>query len=150
MVSTALGVAAGTGQTVVAVLGDIAFYHDLGGLLATREAGVDAVFVVIHNDGGGIFHMLPVREHEPHFTRYFATPHGLDFRHAAEMFGLRYHRPDDRVGIRHALKGALAMGGSHIIEVHTDRTENRRRHEAVHHAVAAAVRERIQEHEGSP
>ena len=56
--------------------------------LWTREADVEVVFVLIDNDGGGIFHMLPVREHEPHFTPYFATPHGLDFRHSAELFGL--------------------------------------------------------------
>lgn len=150
MVSTALGVAAGSGQPAVAVLGDIAFYHDMNGLLAVREQGVDAVFVVIHNDGGGIFQMLPIRAYEPAFSRYFVTPHGLDFKHAAQLYGLRFHQPGDRVAVRHALRAALAMGGSHIIEVRSDRIENQRRHEAVYEAVAAAVRQRIEEQEGTP
>jgi len=150
IVSTTLGAAWAARAAGVAVLGDIAMVHDLGGLLATREEGVDGVFVVIHNDGGAIFDTLPVREHEPHFTRYFTTPHGLDFRHAAGLFGLRYHRPVDRVGLRHALRAALAMGGSHVLEVRTDRAENLQRRRDVDEAVAAAVRERIPEQEQTP
>ena len=150
VVSTTLGVAASTGHVAVAVIGDIAMYHDLGGLLATREEGVDAIFVVVHNDGGGIFDMLPIREHEPHFTRFFTTPHGLDFKHAAGLFGLRYHRLTDRVGLRHGLRAALAMGGSHILEIHTDRMHNLRRRQDVAEAVADAVRQRIPEQEREP
>lgn len=141
VVSTAVGVSAGTGKRVVAVVGDVAFYHDMNGLLATREEDAEVVFVVVHNDGGGIFHMLPVREHEPHFTPLFATPHGLDFEHAAALYGLPYTQVDAEGSFPRAFDEAMAEGGTRIVEVRTDRDENEARHRAVRDAVRARVRD---------
>ena len=90
VVSTAFGVASQLHEPTLCVIGDVAFFHDQNGLLWSREADAAVVFVVIDNDGGGIFHMLPIAEHDPHFTRYFATPHGIDPRHAAEAHGLDF------------------------------------------------------------
>jgi 2-succinyl-5-enolpyruvyl-6-hydroxy-3-cyclohexene-1-carboxylate synthase len=149
-VSTALGVAAGTGRRVVAVLGDLAFYHDLNGLLAIREEGVEVVFVVVQNDGGGIFHLLPVREHEPDFEPYFATPHGLDFRHAARLYGLPHTLADDPAGFRDALFGALEAGGTRVVEVRTNRNENEARHRAVRDTVRVAVLEALKKEGEQP
>jgi 2-succinyl-5-enolpyruvyl-6-hydroxy-3-cyclohexene-1-carboxylate synthase len=136
IVSTALGASAGTGRPIVAVLGDLAFLHDAGGLLAARETDAAVVFVVIHNDGGGIFHLLPIREHEPAFTPYFATPHGLDLGHLAALHRLPFQRVNDRAALKSALCGALAAGGSHVIEVPSEREENRRLRAAAESAVA--------------
>jgi 2-succinyl-5-enolpyruvyl-6-hydroxy-3-cyclohexene-1-carboxylate synthase len=164
-VSTALGAAAtrsGGGAPTVAVLGDLALYHDMNGLLAVRKAGVDIVLIVIHNDGGGIFHMLPVREYEPAFTPYFATPHGLDFGHAASMYGLTYRevgpgraeedgggsRGGDRspVGeLREAVGEALAAGGGHLLIVRSARERNRELHERVAGAAIRAAERAVAE-----
>jgi 2-succinyl-5-enolpyruvyl-6-hydroxy-3-cyclohexene-1-carboxylate synthase len=141
VLSTALGASATWTRPTVAVVGDLAFLHDSNGLLATREPDAAVVFVVIHNDGGGIFHLLPVREHEPEFTRYFATPHGLDVSHLAAMYGLPHRRAGGREALRSALTDALAAGGSHIIEVPSDREENRALRGAAEAAVRAALRE---------
>jgi 2-succinyl-5-enolpyruvyl-6-hydroxy-3-cyclohexene-1-carboxylate synthase len=142
IVSTVAGIAAaGDGPgPVVAVLGDVAFYHDMNGLLAVAEHGLDIVFVLINNDGGGIFHMLPIRDHEPEFTRYFATPHGLDFRHAAELYGIPYRRVDDPTRATDALVEVLAGAGPRILEVRSERDQNQRGHDAVVEAVRGAVR----------
>ena len=67
-------------------MGDLAFLHDTNGLLRARDHDLNAVLVVIDNDGGGIFHMLPIRSFEPVFTPYFATPHGLDLAGAARLY----------------------------------------------------------------
>ncbi len=144
IVSTALGVSAGLGRRVVAVLGDLAFFHDQNGLLAARSPETEVLFVVVNNDGGGIFHMLPIREHEPEFTRFFATPHGLDFRHGAELHGLPHERVETAEGLRTAIGSALEAGGSRIVEVRTDREENRKRHEGVAAAVADNVRRALE------
>ena len=133
---------------IVAVVGDVAFYHDMNGLLAVAKFELDIVFVVINNDGGGIFHMLPIREHEPEFTEYFATPHGLDFRHAAELYGIPYRCVDHPTGAADALSGAfgdafeevLAGTGPRILEVRSDRDQNQRGRDAVVEAVRRAVR----------
>ena len=146
IVSTVAGItAAGDGPSpIVAVVGDVAFYHDMNGLLAVAKFELDIVFVVINNDGGGIFHMLPIREHEPEFTQYFAAPHGLDFRHAAELYGISYRRVDHPPGAEDALEDAfgdvLAGTGPRILEVRSDRDQNQRGHDAVVEAVRRAVR----------
>ncbi|HKK08561.1 MAG TPA: 2-succinyl-5-enolpyruvyl-6-hydroxy-3-cyclohexene-1-carboxylic-acid synthase [Gemmatimonadota bacterium] len=147
-VSTALGAAA-AGGPVTAILGDLALYHDMNGLLAAGREGLDVVLVVTHNDGGGIFHMLPIREHEPAFTPYFATPHGLDFRHAAAMYGLSYAELEaaDAVPaagggastLEEAVADALARGGAHLVVVRSEREANHRRHREAEAAVLEAV-----------
>ena len=142
IVSTALGVAAGARQPVVALLGDIALLHDGNGLLATREADARVVFVVVNNDGGGIFHFLPIREHEPHFTRLFATPHGIEPARLAALYDVPYQRVEPGA-VGEAVRVALAGSGSRLLEVRSDREENRRRREAVVDAVRAAAAARL-------
>ena len=138
IVSTAFGIAAASAGPTVCVLGDIALFHDLNGLLWSREEDLALVFVLIDNDGGGIFHMLPVREHEPHFSRYFATPHGLDFSLAAQMHGVPLSDVDGK-SISDEVKKALEVGRTTILRVRTDRTTNQQRHAEVAESVARRV-----------
>ena len=139
IVSTALGVAAGAGEPVVALVGDIALLHDANGLLAAREPDAQVVFVVVNNDGGGIFHFLPVRAHEPHFTRLFATPHGIEPERVAALYGLSYERAEPET-LAERVREAVAAGGTRLIEVRTDRETNRRRRvAAIERARAAAL-----------
>lgn len=142
-VSTALGAAVVSPGPTVAVIGDLALYHDMNGLIASRRFGIDITLVVIDNDGGGIFHLLPIREHEPFFTSHFVTPHGLDFSHAARLYGLDHVRAEGRVGLRRALELSLAGGGARIVEVPSDAARNRERREAVLAAARGAVREAL-------
>lgn len=140
-VSTALGVAA-AGRRVVALLGDITFYHDMNGLLAVRQHGLeDVTFVVINNDGGGIFRRLPIARHDPPFTDFFLTPHGLTFEHAAAMYGLRYYRVEDGAALDEALAEALRdeRTGPCLIEVMTDGAADYERQRAMAAAVAASL-----------
>jgi 2-succinyl-5-enolpyruvyl-6-hydroxy-3-cyclohexene-1-carboxylate synthase len=83
-ISTALGIASGHSQSF-AVLGDLAFLHDITGLI-TRE-DINCRFIVINNDGGGIFSTLPQRGVEG-FETVFGTPHGLDPAAIAASFGV--------------------------------------------------------------
>lgn len=141
-VSTALGIgAARRSQPLVAVLGDITLYHDLNGLLAIKRCRVPATIVLLNNEGGGIFHRLPARQFEPHFSDYFITAHGLDFRRAAALYDLQYIRADDRAAFRAAFRESLGASKSTLIEVRTDALADlKRRHE-----IMAALRERLHE-----
>ncbi len=130
-VSTALGVAAATGEHIYAILGDITFYHDMNGLLAVRRNGVSGTFIVINNNGGGIFERLPIREFEPYHTEQFLTPHGLTFEHAAAMYSLAYSHVTDFVTLAAALDRYMRPGVSAIIEVQTDIKTDEARRKAV-------------------
>lgn len=141
IVSTVAGIAAAAdgSSPVLAVVGDIAFYHDMNGLLSVAKHGLDIVFVVINNDGGGIFHELPIRDHEPEFTQYFVAPPGLDFRHAAELYGISYWRTDDPTDLTEVLREVLTGTGPRIFEVRSDRDRNERGREALGEGVRRAV-----------
>lgn len=139
-VSTALGLAAAGGRPVVALLGDITFYHDMNGLLAARQQRLNNVtFVVINNDGGGIFRQLPIAHHDPPFTDLFLTPHGLTFGPAAEMYGLAYRAVADEDGLANALTDLGIATGPTLIEIKTDGQQDYQQMRAVSAAVRAAV-----------
>ena len=142
VVSTAYGVASRSDGPTVCLIGDIAFFHDRNGLLWSREPDAAVVFVVVDNDGGGIFHRLPISEHEPAFTRFFATPHGVEPRFVAEAHGIDYDEvPVASVGA--ALAGRLGAGASAILRVRTERLANHRRRAEVQRAVARSVLEAV-------
>jgi len=120
-VSTVMGLGyARAGQPVVGVVGDVTLYHDMNGLLAAHRCGVPVILVVLNNNGGGIFHRLPVRDFEPEFTDYFLTPHGLDFAHAARLYGFDYTCVEHRDAFGAAFASALTTQKPSMIEVRTD------------------------------
>jgi 2-succinyl-5-enolpyruvyl-6-hydroxy-3-cyclohexene-1-carboxylate synthase len=137
--STALGAGSATADDLTLVTGDLAFYHDMNGLLAVGRCDVEATVVVVNNDGGGIFHMLPIEEHEPPFTDQFKTPHGLDFEPAADLYGLSFARVDSRGDFRDAYREATTSPGSHVVEVGFDAEASHRGRESLARRVVASL-----------
>lgn len=135
-VATAAGVAHGCDGPVTLLIGDLALWHDLNGLALLQDRFV--VVIVVNNDGGGIFHFLPIRQHGE-FDPYFTTPHGRDFKDAAGVFNLRYQLPNSPSAFRRAYANACESGESTLIEVQTDRVANRKVHEQLESAVTEAV-----------
>ncbi|HYW86679.1 MAG TPA: 2-succinyl-5-enolpyruvyl-6-hydroxy-3-cyclohexene-1-carboxylic-acid synthase [Chloroflexota bacterium] len=139
VVSSALGASAVGGGPVVLVIGDISFYHDLNGLLAARQHGLDLLVVLVHNDGGGIFSFLPQAEHPEHFELLFGTPHGLDFQPFVEGYGGRFVRLEDWRSFGMHVSDALERGGLRVLEVRTERQRNVQLHRHVWGVVADAL-----------
>jgi 2-succinyl-5-enolpyruvyl-6-hydroxy-3-cyclohexene-1-carboxylate synthase len=143
VVSSALGASAGTGQyeAAVLVLGDLSFYHDLNGLLATRLHQLNLTIVLINNDGGGIFSFLPQAAYPEHFEQLFGTPTGLDFRPVVQMYGGQFQKVDTWEQFRKAVNRGLNTGGLHVIEVPTERPGNVKMHRQLWEAVGKALTE---------
>jgi 2-succinyl-5-enolpyruvyl-6-hydroxy-3-cyclohexene-1-carboxylate synthase len=139
--SSAFGAAAAGAGPVVLLIGDIALIHDLGGLLAARRLGLSLTIVLLNNDGGGIFHFLPIAGQTDAFEEHVATPHGLRFEDAAQLYGCGYQQPETIAELRAAVLGsARSADATTIIEVRTDRAANR----AVHRSVEERVRTALQ------
>jgi 2-succinyl-5-enolpyruvyl-6-hydroxy-3-cyclohexene-1-carboxylate synthase len=132
--SSALGAGSATDDPLVLVTGDLAYYHDMNGLLAVQRCGVDATIVLVNNDGGGIFRILPIEGHDT-FEEFFLTPHGLDFEPSADIYGLEFARTDDRERFRELYRESVASEGTQVIEVRTD--------SAASHAVRDRLHERV-------
>jgi 2-succinyl-5-enolpyruvyl-6-hydroxy-3-cyclohexene-1-carboxylate synthase len=138
-VSAAFGAAAVGGSPVVLLIGDVALAHDIGGLMAARRLGLRLTIVLLNNDGGGIFHFLPVAGEQDAFEEHVATPHGLDFAHAAALYGCQYQRVDTVAAFEAALRAAVAGPETAVIEVRTDRAENLALHRRVAEAASAVL-----------
>ena len=136
VVSTALGASSVSSGPCVLVIGDLSLYHDMNGLLAARQHGLQATIVLLHNDGGGIFSFLPQAEAVESFEDLFGTPHGLDFRHAAKLYSLEYGEPEDSPAFRAALEKSFHNPGVTMIAVHTNRDANTRLHRNIWQAVS--------------
>ena len=83
-ISTALGIATAR-QSATAIIGDLAFLHDLTGLVGNTSANLR--IIAINNDGGGIFSTLP-QAGVAGFETVFGTPHGLDLEKVASGLGI--------------------------------------------------------------
>lgn len=137
VISSAAGVG-GTGEHVVLFIGDLSFYHDLNGLLTLKQYKIKMTIVLINNDGGGIFSFLPQRE-TPDFEKLFGTPLGLEFRHAARLYGAHYEKVETINQYEKALKKSIYTDDFTIIEIQTDRKENFEWHHQRWEAVQARI-----------
>jgi 2-succinyl-5-enolpyruvyl-6-hydroxy-3-cyclohexene-1-carboxylate synthase len=147
VVSSALGAAAAELGSTVLVIGDLSFYHDSNGLLAAMQHHLNMTIVLLNNDGGGIFSFLPQAGDPEHFETLFGTPHGLDFRPLAQMYGARYERVTDWEAFRAFVQRGFETGGLQIVEVPTERARNVTMHREIWQAVSAALA-KLPIHEG--
>ena len=91
----------------------------MNGLVALGRFGLDATIVLVNNDGGGIFHMLPISDFEPPFEEQFLTPHGLDFAATEALYDLDYESVDPGA-VTDAVAESAGRPGTQVIEVRTD------------------------------
>ena len=142
VVSTAFGVSSQRTGPSVLLIGDVALFHDQNGLMWSRETDAPVVIVLVDNDGGAIFGMLPISDHDPDFTTYFTTPHGLDLSEAARAYGLAVHDVPIQ-GVESAVRAAMSSGASALVHVRTDGEEGHRLRAGARDAVITSVREAL-------
>ncbi|MBZ5488436.1 2-succinyl-5-enolpyruvyl-6-hydroxy-3-cyclohexene-1-carboxylic-acid synthase [Halomonas aquamarina] len=116
LIATAYGVSCTHPGPTTIVLGDTSALHDLNSLALLKQATHPLVVIILNNDGGSIFHMLPVPQEGELLERYFRQPHGLGFEQAAAMFGLAYVAPDSLDAFDVAYRQALQTGVT-LIEI---------------------------------
>lgn len=139
-VSTALGAAAVNDQEpTIAICGDLTLYHDMNGLLASRAPGVTCTFIVLNNDGGGIFSFLPEAAEHDVFETVFATPTGLDLQRVAALYGCEYRSATDARELEQVLR-TLQHDTTVIVDVRFTRAASVSAHRAVWDAASSAIR----------
>lgn len=73
--------------------------------------------VLLNNQGGAIFDMLPQKSDEAYFERLFLTPHTTNFEAAAQAFSLEYTRVATADECRVALEKSYEQPGISLIEI---------------------------------
>lgn len=112
VVSSAYGAAVAhereVGGPTLALIGDLTLLHDLNGLnIPAIEPRPPLTYVVIDNNGGGIFSQLEqaAPAYEQDFERIFGTPHGLNITGLSRLMGV----PGRAVETRSELLDALSQ-----------------------------------------
>ena len=142
-VSGALGAALGRGAPATALIGDLTLLHDVGALLATRALEIPVRLVVIQNRGGGIFHMLPIRDYDPPFTPHIVMPQDVELSAVAAAARIPHRLTATLPDLRAELSADDRPSGVRLVEAPVDRHENWTLRRAALDAAAAAVADRI-------
>ena len=116
-IASAAGYADGSDRPVVLLIGDLALLHDLTSLHLVKHSKTPITIVLLNNNGGNIFGLLPIAAHADLFSDYFLTPHGHTFEHAARQFGIAYHRCDSMKTFDHLMADSINRSESSLIEV---------------------------------
>jgi 2-succinyl-5-enolpyruvyl-6-hydroxy-3-cyclohexene-1-carboxylate synthase len=145
VLSTSLGTAALAQNPLVTVLGDLSFYHDMNGLLAAQKFKLNATIIILNNNGGGIFSFLPQHDHPEYFEKYFGTPHGLTFEHAATLYKLEYNYVASWTEFRKVVLGHFGSLGTKIVELNSDRQRSVELHHRILSVVTKAAEQIISE-----
>ncbi|MCL2934014.1 MAG: thiamine pyrophosphate-dependent enzyme, partial [Trichodesmium sp. MAG_R03] len=117
--STALGIAHRYQNTVM-LTGDLALLHDTNGFLLRNKLVGHLTIILINNQGGGIFEMLPIAKFEPPFTEFFATPQDIDFADLCKTYGLEHHKISSWKELQQLLN-PLPSSGIRVLELQTNR-----------------------------
>jgi len=122
--STALGMAHRNRPSVM-LTGDLALLHDTNGFLLRQQFVGHLTIVLINNNGGGIFEMLPIAKFDPLFETFFGTPQNIHFGALCQTYGVFHEAITSWDELAQRLS-FLPETGIRVLEIQTDRKADAR------------------------
>ncbi|MEA5513632.1 2-succinyl-5-enolpyruvyl-6-hydroxy-3-cyclohexene-1-carboxylic-acid synthase [Nodularia sp. UHCC 0506] len=117
--STALGIAHQQHSSVM-LTGDLALLHDANGFLIRNKFVGHLTIILINNNGGGIFEMLPISQFDPPFEEFFATPQNIDFAQMCATYNVKHQLINSWEQLQKNLQ-MLPKKGIRVLELRTNR-----------------------------
>ncbi len=122
--STAMGAAFFDEQPTVFITGDLSFFYDSNALWS-EYLRHDFRVVVINNQGGGIFRILPGMEESKNYETYFETVQDLNIGKLCDFFGIGHQVVSGEKDLAEALSDFYKpSGAAKLLEVQTPRLVN--------------------------
>jgi len=90
IISTSAGISSHDKNPTFLLIGDLAFFHDMNGLLALKNNSIPLIIILLNNGGGGIFELLPIVKEKIDFKNYFKTPLNLNFEKFVRAYDGNY------------------------------------------------------------
>ncbi|MGD1937517.1 MAG: 2-succinyl-5-enolpyruvyl-6-hydroxy-3-cyclohexene-1-carboxylic-acid synthase [Cyanophyceae cyanobacterium] len=122
--STAMGIAHSNPKKLTVMLtGDLALLHDTNGFLGRHHFQGNLIIILVNNNGGGIFEMLPISDFNPPFEKFFATPQQIDFSNLCKTYDVNHQL----IGSWNQLKESIAekeAGNIRLLEIVTHRKKD--------------------------
>jgi 2-succinyl-5-enolpyruvyl-6-hydroxy-3-cyclohexene-1-carboxylate synthase len=120
--STALGMAHHNHSSVL-LTGDLAFLHDTNGLLMAHQLQGHLTIVLVNNNGGGIFELLPVSQMGFAFETFFATPQRVHLPQLCAAYGIDHESITHWQQLQERVS-SLPESGVRVLEICSDRKLN--------------------------
>ena len=122
--ATAVGASMINPKPGLLVTGDLSFFYDINGLW-NNYIPSNFRILLINNQGGGIFRILPGEKDSPKFDTYFETVHNRNARQICKAFGFHYKSVKTNTGLKWALKSFFKPSSQpKLLEIKTPRKIN--------------------------
>ncbi|EMH4162692.1 2-succinyl-5-enolpyruvyl-6-hydroxy-3-cyclohexene-1-carboxylic-acid synthase [Pluralibacter gergoviae] len=124
LISTAAGAQRGSARPTLAIVGDLSALYDLNSLALLRQVSAPLVLLIVNNNGGQIFSLLPTPVDKR--RDFYTMPQNVNFEHAAAMFGLSYRRPESWQQLGEVMNGAWRQPTTTVVEMVVNETDGTR------------------------
>ena len=123
--STAVGAAVANPKPTVLITGDLSFFYDINALWQNHTPNNFRI-ILINNQGGGIFRILPKAKSIKPFETYLETPHQRNAVLMAKEFDFNYLSAHDQSSLTEALDAFFSTqdAGPQILEIFTPKQDN--------------------------
>ena len=122
--STAIGYASSTNNQTVFITGDLSFFYDSNALWNNYIPNNFRI-IVVNNNGGGIFRILPGHKNTENFDKYFETQHNLTAKHLCDMYHFDYQMASNEGELKEQLSSFYSGSNQpKLLEIFTPRTTN--------------------------
>ena len=128
IIATALGISLVSSKKTTLLIGDLSFIYDQQSLLIAKELKINLTIIVINNNGGGIFSLLPVSKtfDKKTFNKYWTTAHNLDLKKIAHLYDCHYKKVTTMKQLNTVLLKDERPSGIEIIDTHIDIETNKK------------------------
>lgn len=122
--STAMGCAVASNKQTTFITGDLSFFYDSNALWNNYVPNNFRI-IIVNNQGGGIFRILPGHKNTENFDMYFETTHQLSAEHLCKMYNFEYSSASDKKTLENALNGFFEISlKPKVLEVFTPKNSN--------------------------
>ena len=113
-----------TKKNVFLDIGDLAFFHDLGGLVTAKRNSKSLTIFVNENSGGQIFSLLPQsKDLGEDYNDWFITPHKeINISEISNSLSIEYYNPKSDKEIKKIIN-ENSENNVKIIEINYDKSD---------------------------
>ncbi|RPJ73428.1 MAG: hypothetical protein EHM20_12235, partial [Alphaproteobacteria bacterium] len=123
-IASSCGFIDGIEKEVYLVIGDVSFIHDLNSLYFLKTLKQPLKIILVNNDGGGIFTLLPIHK-EQEVLDYITSPHGQNFKKTAEMLEIDYMEVRDQNSLISSFRDLQEKKHHCLLEIFVDSKINK-------------------------
>lgn len=123
-VSTSVGAAVTSDEPVLMITGDLSFFYDSNALW-NNYIPSNFRIIVLNNQGGGIFRILPGNKNTENFDKYFETVHDMNAKPICDQYNFEYYRANSQEEVHENLRDFFDESGQpKLLEIFTPRKIN--------------------------